>query len=131
MEEEQKSMMELFMQLVPLLHRYEMTRRHGAFLTPHRGQGRVLSILRLKPEITQRELTYLLDMSKQAIGELLSKLESCGYITRTPSQEDGRVMLVQLTESGKAASQTMDPAEDGGDQLFQCLDETERGNMRD
>lgn len=34
----------------------------------HIGQGRVLAILKLKPEISQRDLSYLLDMSKQSLA---------------------------------------------------------------
>lgn len=102
MNEQNKKLMDLLMRLEGLLHRHMIAGRERKFMNPHRGQGRVLSILKLKPEITQKELTYLLDMSKQALGELLNKLENCGYITRTPSQEDGRVMIVTLTEKGKA-----------------------------
>ena len=40
-----------------------------------RGQGRVLAILKMQPEISQKELLYLLDMRPQSLGELLSKLE--------------------------------------------------------
>lgn len=98
-------------------------------MNPHRGQGRILSILKLKPEITQKELTYLLDMSKQALGELLSKLESCGYITRTPSKEDGRVMLITLTEKGKAESAEMESDSDDTEDLFQCLTDDEQKNL--
>ena len=64
----------------------------GSAYNRHRGQGRVLGILRMKPELSQRELTYLLNMSKQALAELLFKLEKSGYITREPSEEDKRVM---------------------------------------
>ncbi len=72
-----------------------------SFKDPSRGQGRVLSILKMKPEISQKELLYLLDTSKQSLAELLSKLEKRGYILREPSEEDRRVMIVKLTEEGK------------------------------
>lgn len=72
---------------------------------PQMGQGRVLALLKLKPEITQRELTYLLGTSRQSLAELLAKLEQRGFITREPSPTDGRVMLVRLTEAGAAQSQ--------------------------
>ncbi len=71
------------------------------FKDPSRGQGRVLSILKMKPEISQKELLYLLDTSKQSIAELLSKLEKNGYIMREPSKEDKRVLIIKLTEKGK------------------------------
>ncbi len=79
-----------------------------SFIDPSRGQGRVLSILKMKPEISQKELLYLLDTSKQSLAELLSKLEKSGYIVREPSQEDRRVMIVKLTEVGKNVEITSD-----------------------
>ncbi len=68
---------------------------------PARGQGRVLSILKMKPEISQKELLYLLDTSKQSLAELLSKLEKNEYIVREPSEKDRRVLIIKLTEKGK------------------------------
>jgi DNA-binding MarR family transcriptional regulator len=97
----------------------------GGAYTRHRGQGRVLGILRMKPEISQRELTYLLNMSKQALAELLSKLEKSGYITREPSEEDKRVMKVKLTRDGtKAADAMADEAAEATD-ILDCLDDEE------
>ena len=96
---------EQLQQLQMLMHRASFHgfmadgRRHN----PHRGQGRILSILKLKPEISQKELTYLLGMSKQALAELLSKLEKNGCITREPSEDDKRVMTIRLTEKGMHA----------------------------
>lgn len=129
MSEESKKLMNLLMRLEGLLRRQMMGGRQRAVMNPHRGQGRVLSILRMKKEITQKELTYILDMSKQAIGELLSKLEHCGYITRTPSEEDGRVMIVTLTEKGRTVSDEMDLDGDESENLFQCLTREEQKNL--
>ena len=63
-----------------LIHRYYEAKahRHGATGDPLRGQGRVLALLKAKPETTQRELSYLLDMRQQSLSELLSKLEEKG-----------------------------------------------------
>ncbi len=72
-----------------------------SFKDPARGQGRVLSILKMKPEISQKELLFLMDTSKQSLAELLSKLEKSEYIVREPSEDDRRVMIVKLTEKGK------------------------------
>ncbi|MDR2449310.1 MAG: MarR family transcriptional regulator [Prevotellaceae bacterium] len=77
---------------------------NGRMRNAYRGQGRVLSILKMKPEISQKELTYLLGVSKQSLAELLAKLEKSGYITRTPSDEDKRAVTVKLTDKGKTAS---------------------------
>ena len=58
-------------------------------------------MLKLKPEISQKELSDLLDMRPQSLGELLGKLERNGYITRTPSERDQRVLIIRLTDAGK------------------------------
>lgn len=113
---------EQLQQLQMLMHRAAFS--HYGMRSPHRGQGRVLAILRLKPEISQKELTYLLNMSKQAVAELISKLEKSGYITREPSTEDKRVMTVKLTEEGEKAAAEID---DGSRETtaLDCLDEDE------
>ena len=65
-------------------------------LDPHRGQGRVLAILAENPEISQKKLSFLLDMRNQSLSELLAKLEKAGLITRVPSEEE---MLSRWTSS--------------------------------
>ena len=77
-----------------LMHRYHACsfRSFGPFGNPLRGQGRILSVLKLKPQITQKELSYLLDMRQQSLSELLAKLEGKGLITRQPSEEDRRIV---------------------------------------
>ena len=81
-------------QLQTLMHRMAF---HGFSVegkpvhNPYRGQGRVLAILKERPEISQKELTDLLEMSRQGAAELLAKLEKNGLIRRYPSAEDRRV----------------------------------------
>lgn len=103
---EDQTLMEQFLRLQVMMQRYFMKRRkeHGPFGNPHRGQGRVLNLLKLKPETTQKELSYLLDMRPQSLGELLGKLEKNGYISREPLESDRRVMVIRLTEAGLAAA---------------------------
>lgn len=132
MSEIREEILEQFTHLHTLLHRYRMQnlRNFGPFSNPHRGQGRVLSILKMKPEISQKELTYLLDMSRQALAELLSKLEKNGYIERETSEEDRRSFNVKLTEKGAAAAGKMDddtPPE--LDKVFDCLSDEELSNL--
>ena len=106
MDELKATILEQIHQLQMLMHRslFHGFMVEGRGYNPHRGQGRVLSILKMKPEISQRELTYLLGMSKQSLAELLSKLEKNGYITREPSESDKRVMTIKLTEDGMNTS---------------------------
>lgn len=111
-------------QLQMLMHRVSFHGFKGGMHNPHRGQGRVLTILKMKPEISQKELGYLLNISKQALAELISKLEKNGYITREHSEEDKRAMIVMLTEKGEKAI-------DGDNKIcqtskaFDCLNDEE------
>ena len=98
-------------------------------MNPHRGQGRVLSLLKLQPEIGQKELGYLLDMSKQALAELLSKLEKSGFITRTESEKDRRSYIIRLTDEGRAAADNIDDEPDNFGAIFDCLTEEEQQNL--
>lgn len=114
-------------QLQALMHKSSLRRfmRDGIIHNPYRGQGRILAILKMKPEISQRELTYLLNMSKQSIAELLFKLEKNGYITREHSEDDKRVMTVRLTEEGAKAADNVDDSTLEIPKLFDCLNDDE------
>ncbi|MEN6351028.1 MAG: MarR family transcriptional regulator [Syntrophomonas sp.] len=113
-----------------LLHRYHLQNHmhFGPMGDPRKGQGRVLAILKMQPEISQKELSFLLDMRPQSLGELLSKLEKNGYITRKPSENDRRVQNIKLTNEGSQATES-DSQEFSFDKLFECLSEEEQGNL--
>ena len=70
-----------------------------------KGQGRILAMLKIRPEIKTKDLSYLLGIRQQSLNEQLKKLEKRGYIVRRPSDEDKRVMIVCLTEKGKQVEQ--------------------------
>lgn len=130
MDEQNYDLTEQFTRLQWLFHRYHLQShtQHGPMGDPRRGQGRVLAILKMKPEISQKDLSYLLDMRPQSLGEILSKLEKNGYITRTPSETDRRVMNIKLTKEGTEATETMDQ-DFSFDKLFECLSEEEQKNL--
>lgn len=113
-----------------LIHRYydAKAHRHGAMGDPLRGQGRVLTLLKAKPQTTQRELSYLLDMRQQSLSELLTKLEEKGYIIRSKSADDGRVTEVHLTEAGAAAAPSPQQMEERADAL-DCLSADEQAQL--
>ncbi|MBO0440106.1 MarR family winged helix-turn-helix transcriptional regulator [Candidatus Enterococcus ikei] len=126
---EEQTLMEQFLSLQAMMQRYFMKRRreHGPFGNPHRGQGRVLNLLKLKPETTQKELSYLLDMRPQSLGELLGKLEKNGYISREPLESDRRVMVIRLTEAGMAAA---DNSKQEEETIFDVLSESEQESFK-
>ncbi|OZB96015.1 MarR family winged helix-turn-helix transcriptional regulator [Paenibacillus sp. XY044] len=131
MNENNTSLMEQIFQFMKLLRRYQFHVRgdQDHFGDPHRGQGRVLALLKIKPEITQKELTYVLNMRNQSLGELLTKLERNGLITRAPSEDDRRVMNVKLTEAGAKAADQLEQRQQDENKLFDCLNEEEQAKL--
>lgn len=112
-------------QLQTLMHRmafHGFTADGKATHNPYRGQGRVLSVLKMKPEISQKELTDLLDMSKQSLAELLGKMEKSGYIAREPSESDKRSITVKLLGEGRKAAEEMDASSMEVVRIFDCLE---------
>ena len=89
--------------------------RRGFDFNPRTGQGRILAILKLQPEIEQKELGYLLDMSRQALAELLAKLEKARYITRTQSERDRRSYVITLTSQGRKVAEQVSAGEADND----------------
>ncbi|MEL7657586.1 MAG: MarR family transcriptional regulator, partial [Bacillota bacterium] len=127
MGETKKEILGRFMRLQGLLHRYQAQSfmNFGPWGNPQRGQGRVLALLKLKPEISQKELTYLLDMSKQGLAELLNKLEKNEFITRETSEEDRRSVNIKLTEKGAAVAGEMGDMPPELEKLFDVLNDEE------
>lgn len=112
----------------PFTNRNQMSADHKQAYVPsslYRGQGRVLAILALKPEIEQRYLGYMLGMSKQALGELIAKLERSGYVTREPHPEDRRRMVVHLTQAGQQQAEKLREQNPDYAGIFDALDSEE------
>ena len=127
MNENYNELYEKFHKLKWLLKRYRMKKfsEGGPFADATRGQGRVLAMLKIQPEMSTRDLSYLLGIRITSLNELLAKLEKGGYIGRKPSEADKRVSIVYLTEAGKATKQA---APDYGE-VFDCLNEEEQASF--
>ena len=95
----------------------------GPMADTTRGQGRILAVLKLRDGISTKDLSYLLGVRVSSLNELLAKLERSGHVTREPSEEDKRVMLVKLTEKGKSVEEpdTVDYRD-----IFACLTDEEQ-----
>jgi len=61
----------------------------GPFADATQGQGRVLAMLKIKPKITTKDLSYLLGIRQQSLNELLNKLEKSGHVERFSQDYDG------------------------------------------
>lgn len=128
MYDNDQDLIKKYLKTCMLLHRSlsQSVRFHGPMGNPHHGQGRVLMLLKMKPEITQKELSYLLNMRSQSLGELLAKLEKHGYVTRTQSEEDKRVMIIRLTDEGAGAAEEMCKNAKDTEPVFDCLTDEEK-----
>ncbi len=130
MDSQDKYLFNLFRTLDGLLRRCSKDKYHNNnSLNRYRGQGRILAILKLKPEITQKELNYLLGMSRQSLSELLTKMENANYITRTASPDDGRSMIIKITDVGLAQSELIQQEDDAPVDLFNCYSEEEKEQL--
>ena len=110
-----------------ILYRGAAYRQFGPRGNPARGQGRVLALLKMKEEIPQRELCYLLDMRQQSLSELLGKLEQKGYILRKSSETDRRAVTVSLTDKGKEVAESLPDTDK--DDIFSVLTEEEQQQL--
>ena len=61
----------------------------------------VFLVLWEKDGITVGEICEKLMLDNGTVSPLLKKMEQAGYITRTRSSEDDRVVLISLTKEGK------------------------------
>lgn len=133
MEDSQDNLMKQWMQTEMIMHRFHDInfRREGPKGAPHRGQGRILCIIKDNPGITQKDLCKKISMRQQSISELLKKLEKNNYISRCPSDKDKRTFRFFLTEEGKKLA--LPPAEviKTMYQFFSCLSAEEQKNMAD
>ncbi|MDR1393918.1 MAG: MarR family winged helix-turn-helix transcriptional regulator [Bifidobacteriaceae bacterium] len=111
------------------LARGQEQRKRGPRGDPGHGQGRVLALLALKSEMTQRELAYLFGASKQALAQILRRLEDGGLIEREPSQDDRRVAQVRLTAQGSDAAANLADDSAAGTAMLAVLDDAELSSL--
>ncbi|MEQ3364064.1 MarR family winged helix-turn-helix transcriptional regulator [Raoultibacter massiliensis] len=123
--------MHLYEKLATLQHLLMRRRfaRKGAspLADPMRGQGRILALLKIKDGVSTKDMSSVLGIRTSSLNELLSKLESKGYIVREQSEEDKRVMVVKLTEKGREVEQPSGAA--GGADMFDCLSDDEKNAL--
>ena len=93
------------------------TRRMGP------SQAKVLTVLKLKPRIGQSELRELAGVSRQAVAELMTKLEKGGYIARERSESDRRAVTVSLLPAGERVVAEMDCVPEVEEHIIEALKE--------
>jgi DNA-binding MarR family transcriptional regulator len=97
--------------LVQLLARSDAERLRGEFASQDMGGLRPLHALLLVPLLGggrhASDLAETLGVSRQAVAQVVIRLELDGYLTRIADPGDARAKLVCLTPHGRAALRTM------------------------
>ena len=123
---------ETFEQLIELQHlmgaaHHQHMMQHGPMADATRGKGRVLALLKMKDGLATKDMANVLGIRVSSLNETLSRLEADGIVERKPSEQDGRVMLVYLTEKGRAEEQ---PQNDLPEMLFVDFQEAELDTLK-
>ena len=92
-----------------LLNQYmRIARKHRCVLEKrlnstgvYRSQHRVLMCIHDHPNISQKELARMNDITSATIAVTLKKLEKGGYISRTVDERDNRFNQITVTEKGQ------------------------------
>ena len=80
--------------------------------------------------MTQSALTDQLDVQPGTVSEVLGKLENAGLITRTPSKQDRRTSIIELTAAGLAAAESaIEQKQQRQAEMFSCLSEEEKRTL--
>lgn len=95
------------------------------------SQKRTLIVLEeIGGSITQQELTRRLGIQSGSASEVIAKLESAGYIRRTPNEADRRTADIALTEAGKiSAAEARAQRTRRHEEMFSCLSEEEKNEL--
>ena len=102
------------------------------FLYEGKGsQKRILIVLEdIGGCVTQQQLTERLGIRPGSVSEVIAKLESMGYISRTPNKTDRRTVDIALTESGKiAAEEASTQRRKRHEEMFSCLSQDEKNEL--
>ena len=92
-----------------------------------KGQGRLIILLKRKDNLSTKELSEILNISVTSLNETLNKLEQQNLIRKVPSPKDKRVLLVELTEEGRAIEFKNHEDVD----IFDTLSEEEKENLNE
>lgn len=66
------------------------------------AQGRILFALWQNDAISIQELAKKTSLGKSTLTSMLDRLEEAGHVTRVPSGEDRRKILIKLTDKNRA-----------------------------
>jgi DNA-binding MarR family transcriptional regulator len=82
------------------------------------SQGRILFVLWNNDEITFNELSKKTSLGKSTLTSMLDRLEANGHLTRMPSSEDRRTILIKRTEKDKSLQKIYETASNEMTKIF-------------
>lgn len=92
---------------VTLLVRKHFDRRASKFgLT--RAQWRAVKVLNLREGLRQNELADFLEMEPIAVGRVIDRLQSAGFVERRPDPKDRRAWRLHTTEQARGVVDDME-----------------------
>lgn len=87
----------------------------------------LLTILSTNPDTDQVTLANALGIDRTNVADVLARLEQRGFVERTRSEADRRMVLARLTRNGEELVERMHPAmARAQERLLETLDEEER-----
>ena len=93
-------LLSLFRRTVKIMVRAAHSKGHA-----HHAQGHVMTVLKERGQMNQRELMELLNVRSASLSELLAKLERQGLIFRERDDQDRRNFLIALSEEGRTLAE--------------------------
>lgn len=91
------------------------------------GQGKILTILSRRENMTQKELQEMLQIQPGSMSEILAKLEEKGLILRKKDDKDKRRSVLSLTGAGREYVREIRENEKP---LFDALDDNEQEELK-
>lgn len=82
-------------------------------------------------EARATELAEAIGLTKQATGQILDRMDELDYVRRVPDPSDGRAKVLQLTDRGQRAAQTLlSIADENEEKLLVALGQTRHRQLR-
>lgn len=96
------------------------------------GQRRILCTLSRYEEILQKDLQEILEVQSGSLSEMIIKMEADGLIQKVRSQQDGRHLVLKLTEYGMEKSKQLElEYNQRVEQMLSCLSDNEKYELHD
>ncbi|UCZ53760.1 winged helix DNA-binding protein [Bacillus shivajii] len=72
------------------------------------SEAHTIMEIQLKEEVTQSDLTQILNLEKSTVSRLVQQLEKKDWLKRETSPKDQRMKILRLTEKGQKIAQRLE-----------------------